>query len=326
MLPKMPRPSSTAATIDAKLSSVSVIAAASRATSVPEMPIATPMSAFLSAGASLTPSPVIATTWRCACSAATTRSLCAGDTRAYTPILVTRRASSASSIASRSAPVTTSPAARMPSSRATARAVVGWSPVIITTEMPARSQVAIASRASGRGGSIMPTRPRNVRSRCAFSGVASVRVATASTRNASSAIDCATARIRARPAASSGTAPPGAASHAQSATMTSGAPFACATTPSGVACSVVIRLVSDSNGISWTRAKRVSRSALSRPAFAAAATSAPSVGSPCTRHAPSASPRTIRASDASAAAPRSASNPSWPSTRAPSRSNVPFGA
>ena len=82
MLPKMPRPSSTAATIDAKLSSVRVIAAASRATSVPVTPIAMPMSAFLSAGASLTPSPVIATTWPRCCSASTTRSLSAGDTRA----------------------------------------------------------------------------------------------------------------------------------------------------------------------------------------------------------------------------------------------------
>ena len=63
MLPKTPRPSSTAATIEAKLSSVSVIAAASLVTSVPVMPMAMPMSAFLSAGASLTPSPVIATEW-----------------------------------------------------------------------------------------------------------------------------------------------------------------------------------------------------------------------------------------------------------------------
>ena len=42
-------------------SSVSTIAAASRATSVPRPPIAMPMSAARSAGASLTPSPVIAT-------------------------------------------------------------------------------------------------------------------------------------------------------------------------------------------------------------------------------------------------------------------------
>ncbi len=82
MFPKMPRPSSTAATMLAKLSSVSVIAAASLATSVPAIPIATPMSAFFSAGASLTPSPVIATTWPLRCSASTTRSLWAGDTLA----------------------------------------------------------------------------------------------------------------------------------------------------------------------------------------------------------------------------------------------------
>ena len=46
----------------AKLSSVRIMSAASRATSVPALPIAMPMSAALSAGASLTPSPVIATT------------------------------------------------------------------------------------------------------------------------------------------------------------------------------------------------------------------------------------------------------------------------
>ncbi|CCJ29466.1 unnamed protein product [Pneumocystis jirovecii] len=43
-----------------KLSSVKIISAVSLATSVPE-PIAIPISAFFSAGASFTPSPVIAT-------------------------------------------------------------------------------------------------------------------------------------------------------------------------------------------------------------------------------------------------------------------------
>ena len=43
----------------AKLSSVRIIAAASLETSVPVMPIAMPMSACWSAGASLTPSPVM---------------------------------------------------------------------------------------------------------------------------------------------------------------------------------------------------------------------------------------------------------------------------
>ena len=62
MLSKMRRPSRTACTIVVKLSSSSTIAAASRATAVPRDPMATPMSASRSAGASLTPSPVIATT------------------------------------------------------------------------------------------------------------------------------------------------------------------------------------------------------------------------------------------------------------------------
>lgn len=51
------RPSSTASSIVAKLESARTMSAASFATSVP-LPIATPISAFFKAGASLTPSPV----------------------------------------------------------------------------------------------------------------------------------------------------------------------------------------------------------------------------------------------------------------------------
>ena len=82
MFEKMARPSSTAATIEAKLSSASTMSAASLETSVPVMPIATPMSAVFSAGASLTPSPVIATIAPSRCNAFTIRSLCSGLTRA----------------------------------------------------------------------------------------------------------------------------------------------------------------------------------------------------------------------------------------------------
>ena len=57
----MSRPISTARTSVAKLSSVSTIFAACFDTSEP-LPMATPMSACLSAAASLTASPVIATT------------------------------------------------------------------------------------------------------------------------------------------------------------------------------------------------------------------------------------------------------------------------
>ena len=82
MFEKIARPSSTAATMVAKLSSASTMSAACFETSVPVMPIATPMSAVLSAGASLTPSPVIATIAPRRCSACTIRSLCSGLTRA----------------------------------------------------------------------------------------------------------------------------------------------------------------------------------------------------------------------------------------------------
>ena len=51
-----------AVTIEQKLSSSKIIPEAYLATYVPAIPIAKPISAFLSAGASLVPSPVIATT------------------------------------------------------------------------------------------------------------------------------------------------------------------------------------------------------------------------------------------------------------------------
>ncbi len=54
-LSKINLPSSTPVTIVAKLSSIKIKSAVSLLTSVPEMPIATPMSAFFKAGLSLTP-------------------------------------------------------------------------------------------------------------------------------------------------------------------------------------------------------------------------------------------------------------------------------
>ena len=61
ILAKITLPSSTAFTIVAKLSSTRIISAVSLATSVPVIPIDIPISAFLIAGASFTPSPVMAT-------------------------------------------------------------------------------------------------------------------------------------------------------------------------------------------------------------------------------------------------------------------------
>jgi hypothetical protein len=82
MLPKMARPCAIAATPVAKLSSFSTMSAASRATWVPRCPMAMPMSAFLSAGASLTPSPVIATREPARWWMSIRSSFCAGSTRA----------------------------------------------------------------------------------------------------------------------------------------------------------------------------------------------------------------------------------------------------
>ncbi len=68
----------------AKLSSVRIMSEAAFATSVPEIPIAHPMSAARRAGASFTPSPVMATTSPRAWNARTMRTLCSGETRANT--------------------------------------------------------------------------------------------------------------------------------------------------------------------------------------------------------------------------------------------------
>jgi len=63
MQSKMFLPYLTAVIMLPKLSSSKIIPEAYLATYVPAMPIANPISAFLSAGASFVPSPVIATTF-----------------------------------------------------------------------------------------------------------------------------------------------------------------------------------------------------------------------------------------------------------------------
>ena len=75
-------PSSTAIIIVENESSISTISAADFVTSVPVIPIPTPTCASLIAGASLTPSPVIATTLPFFCQALTILSLCSGLTLA----------------------------------------------------------------------------------------------------------------------------------------------------------------------------------------------------------------------------------------------------
>ena len=125
MLSKIRRPSRTAATMDEKSSSSRTREAASRATSVPRPPIAMPMWAALSAGASLTPSPVMATTSRLAFSAITMRSFCSGTTRAKTCTCLICFASSSSDMRSSSAPVMTFSGFARPAWRAMLCAVAG---------------------------------------------------------------------------------------------------------------------------------------------------------------------------------------------------------
>jgi hypothetical protein len=128
--------------------------------------MATPMSARRSAGASFTPSPVIATMWPSERSASTTRSFVSGDERAMISSGESRSSVSraASSIASTSAPRTTSGVSpTMPTFRATAAAVSSWSPVMTIMRMLARRHARTASATSGRGGSSSAARPTNVR-------------------------------------------------------------------------------------------------------------------------------------------------------------------
>jgi hypothetical protein len=130
MLEKTVRPSSTPATMLAKLSSRRTIWAASRATSVPERPMAMPTSAARSAGASLTPSPVIATSSPMRFSALTILSFCSGVVRAKTLTPARSRSTmSLSRMDSSASPVSTASSGAsggtMPARSAMARAVSG---------------------------------------------------------------------------------------------------------------------------------------------------------------------------------------------------------
>ena len=148
----------------AKLSSVNTIAAASLATSVP-LPIPIPILACLSAGASLTPSPVMAVTLPFSCHAFTILILFSGETLAYTVICSNCSLNSFSLKASNSWPVNAlSPLDIMPSSLAMAAAVVLWSPVIIIVFIPALIASFTAPKTSFLGGSIIAISPTKVRS------------------------------------------------------------------------------------------------------------------------------------------------------------------
>mmetsp|Transcript_43095 Transcript_43095/g.100409 ORF Transcript_43095/g.100409 Transcript_43095/m.100409 type:complete len:247 (-) Transcript_43095:69-809(-) len=223
-LPKIRRPSSTAKTIVEKLSSMRTKSLAFCVTAVPAMPIATPTSALFRAGASLTPSPVMATTCPADMREATIATLSDGHARAKQRARATRArscssdkklgswpsfgprwswmerrrvpvgCSQASASAFAASPVgTTSPCAKISEARREMRrcrklvlrvapgswsslhravrswgsspscsipicfpiaaAVSRWSPVIITTWIPARRHFAMLGGTEARGGS-----------------------------------------------------------------------------------------------------------------------------------------------------------------------------
>ena len=121
----MPLPSSTAFSIEAKLSSVKTISAAPLATSVPVMPIAIPISAAFKLGASFTPSPVIAAIKPLSLIALTIDILFSGETRAKTRTVLTASFNSSNDNLSISSPlIAWFSSLAMPSSLAIAKAVV----------------------------------------------------------------------------------------------------------------------------------------------------------------------------------------------------------
>ena len=164
ILAKLMRPCSIDLTMEWNPLSKRIKSATSRATSVPEL-TATPMSASFNAGASLTPSPTMATISPRLCKAATIRSLSLGETRANTDTVLIRSARAESDRASMSLPSKTDdPCASRPIFLATATAVSRWSPVTIIVRMPARLVSRMDSTTSLLMGSSKATSPTRVKS------------------------------------------------------------------------------------------------------------------------------------------------------------------
>mmetsp|Transcript_17079 Transcript_17079/g.20563 ORF Transcript_17079/g.20563 Transcript_17079/m.20563 type:complete len:247 (-) Transcript_17079:1785-2525(-) len=179
-LSKIRRPSSTPFTMEAKLSSIRIISAASLETSFPAIPMAIPMLPFFSAGASFTPSPVTATTSPRLWLFSTISSFWLGETRAQTICSWSKAAShravcfvlsSTVSQSRISSPLMTIALpwsilswSMIPICLAIALAVIGWSPVTMKTFTRARLHFATASGTPGRGGSMRESRPANTKS------------------------------------------------------------------------------------------------------------------------------------------------------------------
>jgi len=101
-------------------------------------------------------------------------------------------------------PVMMSGRSLKPTWRAMARAVAGWSPVIMMMRTPAFRHSAMAAGTSGRGGSLKPTRPRKVKVKscwlCGQSLPCQSPLATPNTRRPRSAMVVTWRWISSRPA------------------------------------------------------------------------------------------------------------------------------
>mmetsp|Transcript_34137 Transcript_34137/g.83948 ORF Transcript_34137/g.83948 Transcript_34137/m.83948 type:complete len:357 (+) Transcript_34137:1024-2094(+) len=156
---KISRDCLMASTTTPSPSLVSTMSAAARAASVAPC-TAMPTSARLSAGASLTPSPVIPQrkpAWR---SVSTMRYLCSGNTCAKPSAgtIISAYFATRSSGTAPPSPSTGSPSDGLmlvprDSTRAVSTAITVWSPVIIFTDTPKRRHSSMVHLVSSRGGS-----------------------------------------------------------------------------------------------------------------------------------------------------------------------------
>jgi len=152
MLEKTLRPSMTPLSSTARLFSSRMMSADSLATST-ALSTEMPTSAALSAGASLMPSPMKPTTWPPRRRAATILSFCMGSSLAKTWRSSTITASSCSSMAAISSPVTMAPPGSSPTWRQMLAVITALSPVKILGVMPWAIMARSASAALSLGGS-----------------------------------------------------------------------------------------------------------------------------------------------------------------------------
>ena len=203
------RATATVATRSSRFELMRTTSALSRATSVP-LPMAIPTSARARAGASLTPSPIMATRRPCDRSASTTVIFSSGRSPAWTRSI--------------------------PSCLATARAVGSRSPVTIETSSPIARRAATAWRAEPRTASASSTVPAYAPSTSTWMGV--------TTPSPPSSAASGTSGTRAEPPAATARPPtralmPNPGSYSKASGTATGRPRlrACSTTASPSGCS-----------------------------------------------------------------------------------------